>query len=156
VDWSQYIYLILLLIGSGVAYAHDSRFIILVMWANFIATMELSGGPLAVAFVDLSCAYAILMVVNNKNKPAMTIVAIFCVMAPIYQLAEIIGVTATYTIVDILAYVQIFAMGSTGFGNGIRAIRDRYRRLSSPSVSLQKRLDAKGDTPVALDKDSRP
>lgn len=154
-DWSQYIYLVLLLGGSGVAYFHDSKFIVAVMWVNFIATMELSGNPLMVAVADIACAIAILSIL--RTKAAWTIAAIFGVMALIYPTSIIIGAAATYTIVDVLAYVQILAMGSTGFGNGIRFLRDRYRSVSNSSIHIQNQgMDAMENNPMAMDKDVGP
>jgi len=153
VDWSQYIYLFLLLVGSVAAYFHGSKFIVLVMWVNFLATMELSFDPLMVALVDLASAWAILMVV--QNRAAFTIAALFCVMALIYPTSVLIGVSATYTLVDILAYVQILAMGSTGFGRAVRVGRDRYRKLFNIPVSIQNdEMDPDQGRKVALGKDS--
>jgi len=152
VDWSQYIYLFLLLVGSVAAYFHGSKFIVLVMWVNFLATMELSFEPLMVALVDLASAWAILMVV--QNRAAFTIAALFCVMALIYPTSVLIGVSATYTLVDILAYVQILAMGSTGFGRAVRFGRDRYRKLFNTPISIQKDgMDPDRGRKVALGKD---
>jgi len=152
VDWSQDIYLFLLLVGSIAAYRHGSKFIILVMWCNFLATMLLSSEPLMVALVDIASAWAILMVV--QNRAAFTIAGLFCVMALIYPASIIIGASATYTIVDVLAYVQIFAMGSTGFGSAIRFGRDRYRKLFDAPVSIQKDgMEPNQGHKVALGKD---
>ena len=153
-DWSQDIYLMLLLVGSIAAYHRGSKFIILVMWCNFLATMLLSPEPLMVALADLASAGAILMIV--QNKAAFTIAALFCVMALIYPASIIIGASATYTIVDGLAYVQIFAMGSTGFGSAIRFGRDRYRKLFNAPVSVQNDgMDPEKSHTVAMAKTKR-
>lgn len=153
-EFPQYIYLALLLIGSGVAYFHNSRFVILIMWANVLATMYVGHSPLDLAFIDLGSAVILLYVV--ETKAAKTIAVIFCVMVFMYPLTDFFGPVTTYTIVDILASVQIFAMGSTGFGRGIRHINRRFVRVFTSSVSVQNHgLDTTPDDSVAVEKNAR-
>ena len=147
-DLSQYIYLIILLIGSAVA-SRESRFLILVMWLNFLATMAFSFNPYYLMIIDLLSAVTILAIIETKR--AMTIAFIFCIMVFIYPLGTVFGNYAIYTMVDGLAYVQIFALGSTGFGRGIRYCRNRIRRFSDTRVSGQKvKLDAPENDQMAL------
>ena len=154
-EFTQYVYLAVLVVGSAVAFFGGSRFIILVMWANFLATIQFSHAPGTLMLVDVLSACAIVLVV--RDRAALTIAFIFCVMVFAYRLVEPLGYYTTYTIIDGLAYVQIFAMGSTGFGNGIRIIRRRIRSLLASPVHSQKTpMDAQGDAVVALGKDMGP
>ena len=150
-DSSQYIYMIVLLVGSVVAVFGGSRFLVMVMWANFMATMAFSFNPVYLMIIDLMSAVTILAVLGTKQ--AKTIAFIFCVMVFIYPLSKVIGKDAIFTTVDGLAYVQIFALGSTGFGRGLRYYLNRLRRLSYSYVSGQKdELDTTENGHVALGK----
>lgn len=151
--WSQIIYITLLLIASGVAWYYGNRFIILIMWINLAATMLLNSHPILVGAVDLISASVLLMVI--QGKVALTIAAIFCIMALIYPLSLVIGNAATYTIVDILAYVQLYAMGSDGFCNFVRNIRHRHRLVVHPIRDLQSNeSNAKKNHQMAMGKDT--
>ena len=153
-EFTQCVYLAALAVGSAVAFSGGQRLIVLVMWANVIATIQFSHAPSALMGIDLLSAVALVAVV--RNRAALTIAFIFGVMVFAYRLVEPLGYYTTYTIIDGLAYVQIFAMGSAGFGTGIRIIRRRILRLlASPVHSQISRMDSQGDVSMALGKDTR-
>lgn len=117
-DWSQDIYLALLLIGSGAALSVGGRKgLVFVMWANFLATMTLAGTPMGVGVADIACT-CVLMFTGGKRAYALAL--LFAVMIPLYTFTPILGNYATYSIVDALAYCQIVILGGGGFGNLVR------------------------------------
>ena len=154
-ELNQYAYILVLLSGTPVAFYSGSRFVALVMWLNLIFTLQYSHAPLVLQRLDLLCAVTIVMV--TRDRAALTVSFIFGLMVFSYKLVEPLGFYATYSIVGGLAYVQIFAMGSTGFGTGIRIIRRRIRGLLSPPVHSKKtRMGAQGNAVLALGQDTRP
>ena len=154
-EFTQYVYLTALVVGSAVAFFGGSRFIILVMWTNFLVTIQYSHAPGTLMLVDVLSAVILLAVV--RNRASMTIAFIFCVMVFAYRLVEPLGYYTTYTIIDGLAYVQLFAMGSAGFGNGIRILRRRISSHLSSSIHSQgTRMDTAPNAVVALGKDMGP
>lgn len=116
----QIIYLVLLLIGSGAAITKDRWLLVSVLWINFAGTMSLADYPLMVGILDLACASVL---IGKGDKREYVVAGLFAAMIGLYYFAEILGNYATYSIVDILAYAQIFVMGSGGFGEFLRASR---------------------------------
>lgn len=154
-EFNQYAYVMVLLVATPVAFYSGSRFVALVMWLNLIFTLQYSHAPMVLQRLDLLCAVAIVLVV--RDKAALTVSFIFGLMVFSYKLVEPLGFYATYSIVGGLAYVQIFAMGSTGFGNGVGVVRRRIRGfLSSPVHRKKTQLDAQGNDCLALGEDTRP
>jgi hypothetical protein len=154
-EFTQNVYIIVLLVGSIVALFGGSKFIILVMWINLGFTIQYSHAPDVLMVLDLLSACVLVAVV--RDKPAMTVAVLFGLMVFSYKLVAPLGFYVTYTIVDVLAYAQIFAMGSTGFGSGIRIIRNRIRKLSASSVhSKETTLDTTADVFVVAGEAQRP
>jgi len=154
-EFNQYAYIAVLLAATPVAFYNGARFVALVMWLNLIFTLQYSHAPSALMLIDLLSACSIVLVV--RDRPALTVAFIFGIMVFAYRLVEPLEYYTTYSIVDGLAYVQIFAMGSTGFGNGVRIIRRRARSLLASFVHSQKtQLDAQGNDCMALGKDMGP
>ena len=143
------------MVGTVAALCGGSRFIALVMWGNLFVTLQYSHAPLALAVTDLICAVAIVLVV--RDKAALTVAFIFGIMVFVYKLVEPFGFYTTYSIVENLAYGQVLAMGSHGFGNGISIIRRGLRNFLAPSVHSQKTpLDAQANDFVAVGPDPGP
>ena len=153
-EFNQYAYILALLACTPVAFYSGARFVALVMWLNLFFTLQYSHAPDALMWLDVLSAGAIVAVV--RDRAALTVAFIFGMMVFAYRLVEPLDYYATYTIVGVLAYVQIFAMGSAGFGTGIRIIRRRIRSLLSSPVHIQSsRMDPQGDDYMALGKDTR-
>lgn len=126
----QIIYLVLLLIGSGAAIAKDRWLLVSVLWINFGGTMSLAGEPMMVGILDLGCAS---MLLKFGNKREYVVAGLFAAMIGLYYFAETLGNYTTYTIVDGLAYAQIFVMGSGGFGELYRSVKRSLLALLTPS-----------------------
>ena len=151
---SQYAYIAVLIAATPVAFHSGARFVALVMWLNLLFTLQYSHAPDVLRMMEALCAVSIVLVV--RDKAALTVAAAFCFMVFAYRLVEPLGYYTTYTIVELLAYGQIFAMGATGFGTGIRIIRRGIRSfLSSPVHSQISRMDPQGNASMALGKDTR-
>lgn len=154
-EFSQYVYIAALMVGTVAAFCGGARFIALVMWMNLLFTIQFSHAPQVLAVLDLLSAVAIVLVV--RDKAALTVAFLFGIMVFVYKLVEPFGFYIPYSIVEILAYGQVLAMGSTGFGNGIRIIRRGLRNLRAPSVHSQKTpLDAQANDFVAVGPDPGP
>jgi hypothetical protein len=117
-DWSQLLFLALLLAAT----LTGSRLIAGVMWLNFAATVVLASSPITVAGAD-ALAAALLLFCGKRGQ---IIAAIYAVMIPIYPVAVWAGLpnAATYTIVDLLAFIQLAALGGWdhGIGGGCRFV----------------------------------
>lgn len=151
-EFSQYAYILALVVGTVAAFCGGARFIALVMWVNVLFTIQYSHAPEVLQRLDLLSAIAIVLVV--RDKAALTVAFIFGLMVFAYKLVEPFGFYATYSIVEILAYGQVLAMGSTGFGNGIRIIRRGLRNILTPSVHRQKApVDTQANDFVAVGPD---
>lgn len=131
-DWSQIAF------GSCLAVAcyfgrGDLR-IILVMVANFIATITLSDFPLAVGVADMACC----VVLALGSSRARVVAAFFVAMTATYPVCWLLGVSnsATYTLVDALAYLQLVVVGrgDHGIGFGLRALNRLRHRSGFPVV----------------------
>jgi len=154
IETSQYVYAAVLLVGSIVAFSTGSRAIIVVMLANFIGTVLYSYDPFVLAVIDFFSAWVLLLLV--EDDAAKTVAFIFLVMVFTYPIVELVGFYTLYSIIDGMAYVQIFAMGGDGFGRLIRSIIHRLRSRDADAVHIQEsRLDAAPHDQVAVAKDSR-
>lgn len=152
IETTQYVYVAVLTVGSLAAFFNGSRVVILAMWGNLVATMTFSYSPMSLILIDLATAWLILMLV--EDKVAKTVAFLFLVMVFVYPMVELIGFYWAYTIVEIIAYVQIFAMGADGMGRIIRSVRNRLRRGPSNAVHLQAtKLDAAPNDKMAVAKD---
>ena len=154
-EFSQYVYIAALMVGTVAAFCGGTRFIAFVMWINLLFTIQYSHAPEILQRLDLLSAIAIVMVL--RDRAALTVAFMFGLMVFVYKLVEPFGFFIPYAIVDGLAYVQILAMGSHGFGNGIRIIRRGLRNLRASSVHSQKTpLDAQANDFVAVGPDPGP
>lgn len=126
----QVIYLVLLLIGSGAALSRDRWLLVFVLWINFGGTMSLAGEPMMVGVLDMACAT---MLVALGSKREYVVAGLFTAMIGLYYFAETLGNYTTYTIVDILAYAQVFVMGSGGFGELFRGCKRSLLALFTPA-----------------------
>lgn len=130
-DWSQLLFAAALAVACY-AGRGDWR-IVGCMVANFLATVTLAAWPLAVACADLACVVVLVM----GSIRARVVAAFFVVMAAIYPIASAMGLgnAATYTIVDVLAFLQLMAVGHGDDGIGfVRRHLDRLRHRRGFSV----------------------
>jgi hypothetical protein len=97
------------------------RRIVAVMIANFAGTLAFNASPLSVAIVDL----ASVAVLAFGTIRARVVAAFFVAMAAIYPIAYAAGLdrATIYTIVDVLAFLQLVAVARGD--DGIDACR-RY------------------------------
>jgi len=154
-EFNQYVFILVLLAATPVAFYGGARFVALVMWLNLFFTLQYSHAPDVLMWLDVLSAFAIVAAV--RDKAALTVAFIFGVMVFAYRLVEPLGYNTTGTIVDGLSYGQILAMGSTGFGNGIRIIRRRISSYLSSSIHSQgPRMDAQANDLMALAQDMGP
>jgi len=112
--WTQAVYLGLLV--AAIAYGRPPRLIIAVMVGNFAATWYLAADPLAVGIVDAASAGVLL---HLRTVQSWFIVTLFSVMIIVYVSGWLWAVPnfATYTIIDLIALLQLGAIG--GLGGGI-------------------------------------
>lgn len=154
-EWYQFMYMALLLLGSVAAYLHGSKFLILIMWLNFTAMLTFGFSFEYLMLADVLSAYVILMVIETKE--AKTVAFIYCVMAIMHPFSEVFGYAVTYWIMDALALGQILALGNTGYGKALDYGRGRYRLIFDTPVPAESlKLDpAKNDRMVVV-KGKRP
>lgn len=124
------LYLVLLIIGSGAAIAKDRWLLAVVLWINFGGTVSLADEPMAVGVLDLACAAVL---VRFGSKRDYVVAALFAVMVAFYAMAGVLGKTAIYSIVDGLAYAQIFVIGSGGFGKLFTSLRRSVLAMLVPT-----------------------
>jgi len=116
--WTQIIYLALLLIGSGAALYKDRWLIVIIMWLNFSGTLALSEVPFAIGVLDMACA-TLLLALGSRREYIVS--GLFVAMTVLYRFEADLGRSALYAIVDVLAYTQVFIMGSGGLGGFVRS-----------------------------------
>lgn len=152
-DWSQIIYLLLLLIGSGAAASRDRWLLVIVMWINLAGTLSLNEYPMMVGIIDFVCVAALL---SLGGKREYIVAGLFAFMIAIYAAAETIGNATTYGIVDVVAFAQIFVMGSGGFGRlfrgGARSILDLFAAPIDGTVGLRNNTDVHSQGDMVRDK----
>ena len=128
--WTQIIYILLLLIGSGAAVAKDRWLLVTVMWMNFAGTFSLADIPMAVGIWDIACA-SILVWFGSKRE--RVVAALFVAMVVLYKFDEQLGRATLYAIVDLIAYAQIVVIGGGGFGELLHNIRSSLRGVRHPN-----------------------
>jgi hypothetical protein len=139
-DWSQALYIsaLALAIWTG----KPGRLICGVMLANLAVTATMWRDPLTVGLFDLVCAVLLI----GKDKRANIVAGCFALMQPVYVASWFwqFPLPATYAIVDLLAFVQLAAIGrwDRGLGIGLRAAR-RFAggRAGDPYSALVARSD---------------
>jgi hypothetical protein len=146
-DWSQIAFGCALI--GVLAASREGWLISLTMGANFAMTLLWASYPLSVAMVDSLCGSVLLL----GNGRARMVGALFGAMVVWAVAARWFGLSdaATYTIVDVLAFAQLFIIGGGAHGvyRRIRGSRlpvggwsaDYLRRLArggslSPSVAF--------------------
>lgn len=138
--WTQALYICLLCVALAASWRQPwSALIAAVMVGNLAATMAISGaiiGPLqflAVGFADAACA-ALLM---RGNRRAMKVAMLFSVMIGVYVSGW--GFSwpdaTTYTIIDLVAYVQLGVIGGldSGIWHSVGAAARRWRLPADPA-----------------------
>lgn len=87
------------------------------MCVNFTGTFFLSNA-LAIAVLDVMCAAFLVGFVNSWT--ARLVALLFCTMIPVYVVADYRGWPdhVTYTVIDLIAYGQLWIIGN--FGGGVR------------------------------------
>ncbi len=125
-DWSQILYLLLLLIGSGAAVCKDRWFVVVVMWFNLGATVALTDNPFLVGIGDLITAT---LLVRFGDARASVVAALFVPMLVLYRFDEQLGHPLMYSLVDGFAYTQLVVIGGGGFGQLRRNIKFFIRDL---------------------------
>ena len=112
-DWSQGLYAAVLAIAALKA-GKDYWLLSAVMIGNFVATMLASESPVSVAIIDLTSAGLLI----NEGRRANILAFVFLAMQPIYVAGHYLGLKsgAIYTLIDLLAYVQLFVFGGWNVG----------------------------------------
>jgi hypothetical protein len=153
-DWSQALYIgaLALAIWTG----KPGRLICGVMLANLAVTMTMWREPLTVGLFDLVCA----VILIGNDKRANIVAGCFALMQPVYVASWFwqFPLPATYAIVDLLAFVQLAAIGrwDRGMGAGLRfARRVADRRHRDPWSALVARDDAYDDLARGIAADRR-
>jgi hypothetical protein len=106
-DESQIIYVSLLVAASLTG--GPSKALLLVMWGNLGATMFLADNYTHVAAADIIAA--VILTLRSRHEGAIAL--LFAAMLPVYVVADQLSFTktATYAIIDALAYAQIVILG---------------------------------------------
>lgn len=121
--WTQVAYIAALcaaLYGGGAPVK-----VVAVMIGNLAATLTLSGTPMVVGTIDLLCA----IVLIGNNMRANIVAVLFALMIPVYVAG--LKTSTTYTIVDVLAYLQLGVIGRVD--SGLRNARRFIGRFNSGS-----------------------
>lgn len=128
--WTQTLYLLLLLIGSGAAITKDRWLLATVMWMNFAGTFALAEAPMAVGIWDIACASVLVWFGSKRER---VVAALFVAMVVLYKFDEQLGRATLYAIVDFIAYAQIAVIGGGGFGELLRNVRSSLRNMHRPN-----------------------
>lgn len=126
----QILFLALLIAASKTG--RPSISILIAMWGNFIATFFLNDDLRIVAMFDVMAAALLTM----RGRREAFIATLFVAMVPIYLFAHHLewAPYAVYAAIDVLAYIQIAAMGKWDDGLG-NIYRDwRLRRTARRSA----------------------
>lgn len=88
--------------------------VVAVMAGNFVWTASFAESPIDVALADIACA----VILIGPDKRQNIVAAIFCLMIPVYVVADAFGLSraATYTAIDLLAVVQLAVIGHVDGG----------------------------------------
>jgi hypothetical protein len=93
------------------------------MICNFLATMTFADTPTLVGIVDIACAAFLL----GAGRQAHIVAFLFACMVPVYWLPTGFpqwSNSATYAIIDVIAYVQLGVIGYGG--GGVNFIRRHF------------------------------
>lgn len=114
-DWSQWLFVSALVLATYTG--RPALNIALPMWGNFLATFFLASTVAHVAVADILAA----SILAFGSRRAAVIALLFVIMLPVYALAHFYQWpnSATYAIIDLLAYLQLAIMGRWGDGIGI-------------------------------------
>jgi hypothetical protein len=126
------------------------RLIVSVMLANFAATLTFAATPLTVGVADILC----MAVLITGSARARVVAAFFAAMSAIYPLGLWFGLTAPtiYTIVDVLAFLQLVVVGRGD--HGVSSSRRHLGRLRHrPAVPLVHRNHAPSGSGLAAQAD---
>lgn len=144
--WTQVAYIMALcaaLYGGGAPLK-----VVTVMVGNLVVTLAFSGTPLAVGVIDLLCAA---MLIGN-NMRANIVAVLFAMMVPVYVAG--LKTSTTYTIVDVLAYLQLGVIWRVD--SGLRNARRLVSRYGSrPFSSVVQRGHAERSVAMVSQKDKR-
>lgn len=96
---------------------------------NLLFCVAVGGAYLPVAAVDLLCACILL----GRGRRESLVGLIYCAMVPISILAKLFSwpLSTTYAIIEALAYIQCFVIGSGHVGNHDNARASNMRLLSA-------------------------
>ena len=111
-DWSQIIFAAGIFAALLIGLPHWRIWAVMV--CNFVATMTFADTPTAVGIMDIASATFLL----GAGRQAHIVAFLFACMIPIYWLTTVFPQwpnSATYAIIDAIAYVQL---GVIGYGGG--------------------------------------
>ncbi len=105
------------------------------LWMNFAGTIALADVPFAIGVWDILCASCLVMFGDRR---ALVVAGLFVVMVVLYPLEQRVGRSTLYTIIDLIAYAQVAAIGGGGFGELLRNVRSALFGLrgASPAHSM--------------------
>lgn len=100
-----------------------------VMFGNLAFTMTFAPHYLVVGAVDLLCATVLI----GKGRRESLVALVFCAMVGFSLLAKLFSwpIWTTYAIIDALAYIQCFVIGSGHVGNHDNDRASNMRLLSA-------------------------
>ena len=132
VDWTQALYIGLLAIA--LILGKPGWQIAGAMVVDLAGTMAFAPDPIKVAVVDLSVAAWLF---GEGQRRATILAGLFITMVTVEGFAVVFKLqnAATYTIVDLLAYVQLGVIGGADRGMG-RIVRAGSRRLRGLRLAL--------------------
>lgn len=120
--------------------------VVAVMFGNFIWTASFAESPIDVALADIACA----VILIGSDKRQNIVAAIFCLMIPVYVVADAFGLSraATYTAIDLLAVVQLAVIGHVD--GGLRRIgRAAWPVIVGRPYPLRDTMAARGNASVS-------
>jgi hypothetical protein len=107
----------------------------LAMVGNLFASMALGGQPIALAVAD----WVSIALLIGEGRRAAVIAALFLVMQPIYVAGHYLGLrhSVIYTLIDVIAFVQLSVLGGWDAGMGRLAghLRGWRLRRSDPAIN---------------------
>jgi hypothetical protein len=119
--WTQYAYIALLTLGTLAALRVGRGGLAAVMWANFTATFLAAGNASLIATADIISA--VLIIFLFADVAGLAVAVIFMFMVVVYMPTGVLfNKATTYTIVDILAIIQIIILGGRGYARNVRTI----------------------------------
>lgn len=139
-DWSQILYLALLVLA--IYTGQPNPLIAFAMIFDLVGTMLFAADPFSVAIIDLVAV----ILLAGEGRRANAIAALFVLAQPVYFLHAFgLNNAAIYTIVDCIAYLQLFILGrgDVGLARACRYLGSR-RRGGNRSVVFR------GDAPLDL------